>query len=144
MAGFRPFPFAPLPSGRNTSGGPCDPGRMAAKKPKPSPSEALAPILGAGKEISVSELAEELIAEAGGAKSFAKLYIQEMRNGTKEGSVARARMLDGILKIVTSSSAQNKGQGKTEDQMSEEELQAVARTLLRKRTPAPAEEPADG
>ena len=67
MAGFRPFPFAPLPSGRNTSGGPCDPGRMAAKKPKPSPSEALAPILGAGKEISVSELAEELIAEAGGA-----------------------------------------------------------------------------
>lgn len=111
---------------------------MAAKKPKQTASEALMPILASGKDISVGELAEELIAEAGGAKEFARLYIKELKQGTKEGSVARARMLDGILKIVTSSSAQNKGQGRTEDQMSEEELALTAKRLLDKAASAGA------
>lgn len=117
--------------------------RMAAKKPKTTAADALAPILAAGKEISVAELAEELVAQAGGAKEFAKLYMTELKQGTKQGSVARARMLDGILKIVTSASAQNKGQGKTEDQMTDEELRATARRLIEKGQ-SPAAPPSSG
>lgn len=89
-------------------------------------SEALAPILEAGRALKVADLAEELVSAIGGTAAFAKLYASELTEGTKPGSVSRARMLDGILRIVAQSSAQQKGMERPEDQLSDAELQAIA------------------
>lgn len=101
---------------------------MARQKRKAS--EALDPILKAGKALKVGDLAEELISAIGGTAAFAKLYADEIKVGTKPGSVSRARMLDGVLRIVTSASAQNKSLGKNEDEMDDQELLQIARELL--------------
>jgi hypothetical protein len=101
---------------------------MARQKRKAS--EALDPILKAGKALKVGDLAEELISAIGGTAAFAKLYAEEITGGTKPGSVSRARMLDGVLRIVTNASAQNKSLARTEDEMDDDELLAIASELL--------------
>jgi len=106
---------------------------MARQKRKAS--EAIDPILKAGKALKVGDLAEELISAIGGTAEFARLYAEELQDGTKPGSVARARMLDGILRLVTNASAQNKSMARTEDEMEDEELAEIARELLERATP---------
>ncbi len=103
---------------------------MAARRKKAS--EALDPILRAGKAVNVAELAEHLISALGGTPAFAALYAEEVMKGTKPGTVSRARMLDGVLRVVGQASAQQKGKQVDEGEMSDEELAAVATELLRK------------
>jgi hypothetical protein len=115
---------------------------MARQKRKAS--EALDPILKAGKALKVGDLAEELISAIGGTAEFARLYAKELQDGTKPGSVARARMLDGILRLVTNASAQNKSMARTEDEMEDEELAEIARELLGRATPTSPTPPSGG
>lgn len=94
-------------------------------------ADALLPILTAGKAINVAELAEELIHAMGGVREFAALYIKELKE-TKPGGIAKARMLEGVMRIVTSASVQAKGSKKAEDEMSVSELEAVVLGVIQK------------
>lgn len=101
-------------------------------------SDVLEPIIAAGRALKVGDLAEELISAIGGTKEFAKLYAEELKTGTKPGSVARARMLDGVLRIVGQASSQNKGMERPEDQLTDAELHAIVDDYII-RQPDPAE-----
>lgn len=96
---------------------------------KVKPSEALPILLDAPKSATVDELAQHLVAQCGGVAAFAKEYIKEMRG---QKGVAKARMLDGIMRIVTSSSTLNKKLASDEHGLSDEELAEEARRLLGK------------
>jgi hypothetical protein len=102
---------------------------MARQKGRKA-SEALDPILKAGRSISVGDLAEELVSALGGAKNFAAMYAKELQTGTKPGSVSRAKMLDGVMRIVTSSSSQNRGKEVDDTQLDDDELNEVVSGLL--------------
>jgi hypothetical protein len=99
--------------------------RMAKRKA----SETLAPILKAGRTINVSDLAQALIAEFGGHVAFAREYVAEAK---KSGGVSKARMLDGVLRIVGQASVRNKDMRKPEGKMTDQELHAEALALLKR------------
>jgi hypothetical protein len=102
---------------------------VAAKKKAPKPSEVLPILLADTKGVSVGDLAEHLIAAIGGVKAFAELYVREMKSPGVKG-VARARMLDGVMRIVTAHSSLNKKLGDDEHGMTDAELAAEAKSLL--------------
>jgi hypothetical protein len=98
---------------------------------KREPTEALGVVLDAGRAINTAELAEELIAAFGGSRKFAHQYHLEFE-GCKAGGIARTKMLDGVLRVVTAAGSQNKGKMGAGDPtgMSDEELLAELAKLL--------------
>lgn len=99
---------------------------------KRKPSEAINAFLKSGRGINVAELAEELISAFGGSREFARTYHTEFKEGTKPGGIARSKMLDGVLRIITAAGAQNKGQKGDVSVLSDEELSEELCRLLRK------------
>lgn len=97
---------------------------------KKSPVEVLAPILDSGRGINTAELAEEMIAAFGGARKFSQSYYTEFE-GCKVGGIARTKMLDGVLRVVTAAGSQNKGRNMGDpSNMSDEDLMAELGRLL--------------
>src|SRR6184192_3142558 len=84
--------------------------------------ETIGTLIDAGRGINVIELAEELIAAFGGARAFAATYHTEFATGTKPGSISRSKMLDGVLRIISSATQANKGKEKDITGLSDEEL----------------------
>lgn len=97
-------------------------------------AEAVDAVLDAGTSINVTELAQELISALGGIRAFAKTYVDELTK-MKAGTIGKAKMMDAVLRIVTSSSTINKDRGKDAGGMSEQELRDAATTLLNKAAP---------
>lgn len=103
------------------------------KKSLPTPSNQLVEsLLKDSKSYNVGDLADQIITELGGINGFAKLYAKEINN-TDEGSIARARMLDGIMRLVTNASAQRKDLARDEADLSDEELVAELSRILAQR-----------
>ncbi len=102
---------------------------MAKKKTALKPSETLNVLLDEVSGPTVGDLAAELISAMGGTRSFALEYVKELRSSAVKG-VAKAKMLEGIMRIVTASSAQNKGNERDESAMSDDELREEAMRLL--------------
>lgn len=118
---------------------------------KPDPSVAIGLVLDSGRAINTAELAEELISAFGGAREFARSYHVEFV-GCKAGTIARTKMLDGVLRVVSAAGAQNKGVRSASDPsgMTDEELMAemgkilVARGVIPGATNATSEEATAG
>src|SRR6187399_1681454 len=99
-------------------------------KTKLNPAVALNALLHAPRSVTTGELADHLIAEMGGIKEFARSYVAEV-NANKSGGVAKARLLDGVLRLVTNASAQKKGQLEDDGAgLTDEELHAEAARVL--------------
>lgn len=104
-------------------------GRMA--RPKRNPSEAVKPLLEAGKAINLGELAEELMGAFGGPKVFATTYHKEFTESRT--AMARSKMLDGVLRIITQATARATGKGDDIASLTDDELSAFVVDLLKQR-----------
>lgn len=102
-----------------------------AKKSPPA-SQLVDVALAAKSDTSIATLAAELLRAFGGPARLADAYALEF-SLSKEGGMARQRMLQGVISAVTQASAQSKGQAGLVDGFSEEELQAELLALLTQR-----------
>src|SRR5437588_5900198 len=100
--------------------------------PRRKPSEALDAVVQAGKSIDVGELAEELLAAFGGARSFAHSYHHEFAEGSKAGSISRSKMLDGVLRIVAQATTANKGKDNVTSMSDDDLADEIVRLLAQR------------
>jgi hypothetical protein len=102
---------------------------MGVVKSRGVAEESLAGVVAAGKAVNVAELAEELIQAFGGARKFAARYYHEYR-AAKAGTISRSRMLEGVLRTISISSAQTKAAQRDEGSLTDSELATAALDLL--------------
>jgi hypothetical protein len=121
-------PPGDAPQGKPGSRATPTPCAMAKRKP----SEAIKAVVDAGQPLNVGELAESMVGAFGGPKKLAKLFFDEFnREGT--ASMARTKMLEAVLRIVTQASAQEaKNKVPGEEELSDDELQGEIVRLLTK------------
>lgn len=102
-------------------------GKGTAKLPA---SEVVEAAIVGQSDTSIATLAAELLDAFGGPAQLAKSYKAEFTHG-KEGGMARQRMLEGILRIVSQASAQQ--QEAPIGDMTEADLQAQLLAILERR-----------
>ncbi len=98
-------------------------------KPDISPAKLAARLKQSPSRAKVEDVIDAIMRRVGGIESFADQYVQDMDKAPK-GSVTRARLLDGVLKMVQFA-------GKREsatplDEMSDSELQEQIQQALEK------------
>ena len=96
---------------------------------KAKPSEVLALAEGARKSLDVAELAHALLSEFGGIGEFAAAYVAEYKIA-KAGTVAKAKMLESVLRMVSWASSRDQGgddAGSLTDDELDQEIAAAAR-----------------
>lgn len=83
---------------------------MTARKPKKqkhSVDAVLKAIRDAGRTLDTSELANEMLKSFGGPAEFASTYRAEFE-AANAGSIAKVKMLEGVLRIVGQAAAKNR------------------------------------
>ncbi len=109
---------------------------MARKKH--APSEVVDILRQGSGKVTVTELAEVLMAEVGGPREFARKYAAEL-DAAPAGGMARTKMLDGIMRVVSQATAKNPDDNL--DDMTEEQLEAEINRLMSEAADAAAANP---
>lgn len=84
------------------------------------------------RRLDVTEVAAELMEAFGGAREFASRYYREF-DGAKPGSISRAKMLDGLIRLVMSAASHDKKKGLPLDDLGDEDLVAILTEVLNER-----------
>jgi hypothetical protein len=93
---------------------------MATPRIDLSPSKIAAKISASQSRVKVEDLAETLIRRFGGLEQFAAKYVADY-DAAKMGSVTRARLLDGAMKLMQFVGKKESSQPL--DEISDEDLQ---------------------
>jgi hypothetical protein len=89
-----------------------------------------------GSRLVVSELLEGMMQVWGGPAEFCKAYHTEFM-AAKAGGIARTRMLDSIIRLFITHTANLKGLGTDMTNLSEDEIKQTLLELLEGRGDAP-------
>lgn len=97
--------------------------------PDISPSKLAAKLQKKTSAARVDDLADAIMQKFGGLGKFAEKYVDEFDRANK-GSVARSRLLAGVVRLVEVSS--KKEQGSAVDEMSDSDLESIVGEMLQK------------
>lgn len=82
-----------------------------------------------GQSLVVAELLEELMGCWGGPGAFAKAFHEEFR-ASKKGGMIRARMMEAIIKLFITHTANLKGHGDNLGALSEAEIERAVQGII--------------
>lgn len=102
-----------------------------AREPKTSAAGVLSAVNEADRDLDINRLAEQALDAFGGSEEFFQKLYREY-SGDKTSSIARTKMLESVLRLLTAAAAKKPPAGDTAG-MTDEELEAALARLIQKR-----------